>query len=207
MYVDDDRTCAWVGSWSNAGPRDLVDAISRALYKHCWLAIEHFSGPRARCAPHASGRIRNGSEHSSQSPSLTPASPTSSLGARVLFSLGQDGLEEGGELACGSGCGEGTLFVGLGLQREFFLGTSGCELLSPTEVFVRSAGFEAVEDEPDAAISAWDGLTWKGMHLRPTRVFLAHPLSACFVCYSYSEHPERLNLRPLEHASTRALCL
>ena len=164
VYIDDERTCAWVGSWSNMGPSDLVDAINRALYKHCWLAIEHFSGPRVRCVPHASGRIRNGSDLS-QSPTLTPASPTSSLGTRVLFSLGHDGLEDGSELACGrgSGSGEGTLFVGLGLQREFAMGTGGGELLSPIEVFVRSAGFEAVEDEPDAAISAWDGLTWKGM--------------------------------------------
>lgn len=179
VFVDDERSTAWLGTWHELGPCERSDAVGRALFERLSDAVVRASrahptdanGDAAVSYETATSAINNGAtesggverssagtrpdKHYCQRGCENCASRTDCDGrAENCCELGYQSESES-ELKCEplTGPRPTTLFLGIGLPKDCV-----------AEVLVRAAGYELVEEAEGVGRSGWDGLTWTGMH-------------------------------------------
>ena len=135
VFVNDERSTAWIGTWHELGPGESAEAVCRALFERVSDALL-FS-----CLAHTDTRRLTTSGVKSAS-DMTASSTSSSTTSSSHVTT-----------ECKCETIPATLFVGVGLPKD-----------SAAEALVRAAGYQLVEDEEGAGRSGWDGLTWTGTH-------------------------------------------
>ena len=134
VFVDDERSTAWIGTWHELGPGENAEAVGRALFERVSdaLLLSCLAQTDTR-RPTTAGVVSSSDTTTSSTSSITSSSHVTTECECVTIPA--------------------TLFVGVGLPKD-----------SAAEALVRAAGYQLVEDAEGAGRSGWDGLTWTGIH-------------------------------------------